>query len=116
MTLPKPYETEHDRLGPAPGPPEAPEHARRIAVLVALADEGRIRIGDRELRLPNGSDPPNEVARLRARLARRARRRRPHADEHTWAELRALVHGEVRDRTRFDEDLERALVIAIDGL
>lgn len=116
MTLPKPLETERGELGPAPGPPASPEHVRHIAALIGPAtDDGRILVAGRALAC-DAADPRAEVERLRARLARHAIHHRPNADATTWARLDAIVRGTVRDLDRADRDLERALVIAIDGL
>lgn len=116
MGIEKPLEAERGELGPAPGPPVDMHVAERIRHLVRPGAGGGIEIAGHELRVADPSRRDATLKRVRDRLTRRMRERRPNADETAWAHLSGIVRAIVTTRTELDPELERTLVSTIDGL
>lgn len=116
MTLPKPLETEHDELGPAPGRPQPIDFEARMRRLVRPVGSDRIAIGDHELTVEEPLARDAILARIRERLTDRMHERRPNADDTSWARLEGVIHASLTGRTHYDDDAEARLVQVVDGL
>lgn len=115
MGIEKPLEVERGELGPPPGPPSSTDLEARMGGLIRRHD-GVVEVAGCALAVPEGVTPEPAIESLRSLLAYRMQQRRPNADDATWAHFESVARGVAREHGRFDRELVRTLVCAVDGL